>query len=85
MQEFMLPAPTQVTELGKDCVEDTEETARNKQSAREKMSGRMRRVDEGKTVKSIWGLPGYIQTRVAGVKEGEARTRFGPQGTITRP
>ena len=55
MQEFMLRAPTQASALKEERrLEDTEETARNNQKAREKMCERMKRVDEGKTAKAIW-------------------------------
>ena len=61
-----------------------EETARNKQRVRVKMSERMRRVDEGKTAKSNWDLLGSGQTRVVGVKEGGQERDRNPR-TITRP
>ena len=47
MQEFMLRTPTQVSTPREKRVEEIEETARNKQKAREKMSERMRRTDDG--------------------------------------
>ena len=70
MQEFMLRTPTKGSIPTEKRVEDIEETARNRQRAREKVRERMRRADEGNMATSIWSLLENDQTRVVGVKEG---------------
>ena len=79
MQEFMLRGPAQASALREERIVDTEETARNKPKAREKMSERMRRVDEGKRAKSIWDLLENNQKRGFGVKEGEQERGWSPR------
>ena len=75
----MLRGPAQASALREERIEDTEETARNKPKAREKMSERMRRGDEGKGAKSIWELLGNNQKRGFGVKEGEQERGWTPR------
>ena len=80
-QEFILRAPMQDSASRKKHVEDTEEMARNKHRAREKMSEGMKKVDEDKTAKSIWGLSRNDQKRIVVVKEGEQERGWTP-GTV---
>ena len=79
-QEFILRAPMQDFASRQKHVEDTEEMARNKQRAREKMSEGMKKVDEDKTAKSIWGLSRNDQKRVVVVKEGGQERGWTPRG-----
>ena len=47
------------------------EAAKSTQKAREKMSERMRRADEGKTAKSIWELLGRGQEKIVKVRNAD--------------
>ena len=91
MQELVLRAPTQASALREEHVEGTEETVRNKQKAREKTSEGLRRVDEGKTAKSIWDMLGNDQKKVVRtwhsvhLTSTYSRTKMSGGGLVLRP
>ena len=75
IQEFVLRTSTQAAVPMEKRGEDRREAAKSKQKAREKMSERMRRADEGKTAESIWDLLGTGQEKIVKVRNADQERR----------
>ena len=67
----MLRTSTQAAVPMETRGEDRREAAKSKQKAREKVSERMRRGDEGKTAKSILDLLGRGQEKIVKVRNAD--------------